>query len=98
MAKKFLDDVELGNESIRAAVVEFMPYSFAAVNAQSKRFLEVNLLGEPCAAKSRCCSAAACMLHCTTISTIIALAACRLCMKYDAQGITCLACIIINPG
>ncbi|DBA86689.1 TPA: Dynein alpha chain, flagellar outer arm [Trebouxia sp. C0004] len=41
VAKKFLDDVELGNESIRAAVVEFMPYSFAAVNAQSKRFLEV---------------------------------------------------------
>lgn len=43
MAKKFLDDVELGSESIRAAVVEFMPYSFAAVNAQSKRFLEVML-------------------------------------------------------
>ena len=41
MAKKFLDDVELGSEAIRAAVVEFMPYSFAAVNAQSKRFLEV---------------------------------------------------------
>lgn len=41
VAKKFLDDVELGSESIRAAVVEFMPYSFAAVNAQSKRFLEV---------------------------------------------------------
>jgi hypothetical protein len=50
VAKKFLDDVELGNESIRAAVVEFMPYSFAAVNAQSKRFLEVNFYGEPCAA------------------------------------------------
>jgi len=31
-------------------VVEFMPYSFAAVNAQSKRFLEVNFYGEPCAA------------------------------------------------
>lgn len=43
MAKKFLDDVELGSDSIRAAVVEFMPYSFAAVNAQSKRFLEVTL-------------------------------------------------------
>ena len=43
VAKKFLDDVELGSEAIRAAVVEFMPYSFAAVNAQSKRFLEVRL-------------------------------------------------------
>lgn len=41
MAHKFLDDVELGSDAIRAAVVEFMPYSFAAVNAQSKRFLEV---------------------------------------------------------
>ena len=41
VAKKFLDDVELGSEAIRAAVVDFMPYSFAAVNAQSKRFLEV---------------------------------------------------------
>ena len=41
VAKKFLDDVELGSDSIRNAVVEFMPYSFAAVNAQSKRFLEV---------------------------------------------------------
>ena len=50
MAKKFLDDVELGNESIRAAVVEFMPYSFAAVNAQSKRFLEVHLYAGPYAA------------------------------------------------
>eukprot|EP00891_Asterochloris_glomerata_P001316 jgi/Astpho2/1316/Aster-06188 len=40
VAKKFLDDVELGSDSIRNAVVEFMPYSFAAVNAQSKRFLE----------------------------------------------------------
>lgn len=43
VAKKFLDDVELGSDSIRNAVVEFMPYSFAAVNAQSKRFLEVGL-------------------------------------------------------
>lgn len=41
VAHKFLDDVELGNDAIRSAVVEFMPYSFAAVNAQSKRFLEV---------------------------------------------------------
>ena len=51
VAKKFLDDVELGSDSIRNAVVEFMPYSFAAVNAQSKRFLEVGL----------CCSVV-CML------------------------------------
>lgn len=43
MAHKFLDDVELGSDAIRSAVVEFMPYSFAAVNAQSKRFLEVSL-------------------------------------------------------
>ena len=56
VAKKFLDDIELGSEAIRAAVVEFMPYSFAAVNAQSKRFLEVGLtahcmgLGNSCAA------------------------------------------------
>lgn len=41
VAKKFLDDMELGTEAIRSAVVEFMPYSFGAVNAQSKRFLEV---------------------------------------------------------
>ena len=34
--------MELGSDSIRNAVVEFMPYSFAAVNAQSKRFLEVD--------------------------------------------------------
>ncbi|KAK9817742.1 hypothetical protein WJX72_001478 [[Myrmecia] bisecta] len=40
VAKKFLDEVELGSEAIRAAVVEFMPYSFAAVNEKSKRFLE----------------------------------------------------------
>ena len=44
VAHKFLDDVELGSDAIRSAVVEFMPYSFAAVNAQSKRFLEVSLL------------------------------------------------------
>ena len=42
VAHKFLDEVELGNDAIRSAVVEFMPYSFAAVNAQSKRFLEVS--------------------------------------------------------
>ena len=64
MAKKFLDDVELGNESIRAAVVEFMPYSFAAVNAQSKRFLEVNFHGEPCTA---CLDKAPLLLACSIV-------------------------------
>ena len=62
MAKKFLDDVELGSEAIRAAVVEFMPYSFAAVNAQSKRFLEVRLIAHclgllACAGSHMFCSA-----------------------------------------
>ncbi|CAD7704939.1 unnamed protein product [Ostreobium quekettii] len=41
VARKFLDDVELGEDSIRNAVVEFMPYSFACVNAASTRFFEV---------------------------------------------------------
>ena len=56
VAKKFLDDVELGNEAIRAAVVEFMPYSFAAVNAQSKRFLEVRLTASTPHCSSLCCN------------------------------------------
>ena len=59
MAKKFLDDVELGSEVIRAAVVEFMPYSFAAVNAQSKRFLEVGLIAHCLRLCSSCATAAA---------------------------------------
>ena len=32
VAKKFLDELDLGEENIRNAVVEFMPYSFALVN------------------------------------------------------------------
>ena len=59
VAKKFLDDVELGSEAIRAAVVEFMPYSFAAVNAQSKRFLEVGLIAHCTSLCSSCAAAAA---------------------------------------
>ncbi|KAK9867723.1 hypothetical protein WJX84_004647 [Apatococcus fuscideae] len=41
VAKKFLDDMELGSDSIRAAVIEFMPYSFSAVEIQAKKFFEV---------------------------------------------------------
>lgn len=62
MAKKFLDDVELGSEAIRAAVVEFMPYSFAAVNAQSKRFLEVRLTAHCLSRSSSSLSAAPCRI------------------------------------
>lgn len=36
VAKKFLDEVDLGEEFLRNAVVEFMPYSFALVNKVSK--------------------------------------------------------------
>lgn len=32
VASKFLDDVDLGTDAIRAAVTEFMPYSFSGVN------------------------------------------------------------------
>jgi dynein heavy chain len=32
VARKFLDDVDLVSEPVRNAVVEFMPFSFAAVN------------------------------------------------------------------
>jgi dynein heavy chain len=32
VARKFLDDVELESEAVRNTVVEFMPFSFAAVN------------------------------------------------------------------
>lgn len=35
VAKKFLDEVDLGDDC-RNAVVEFMPYSFALVNTVSK--------------------------------------------------------------
>ena len=90
MAKKFLDDVELGNESIRAAVVEFMPYSFAAVNAQSKRFLEVNFHGEPYAAYfvQLCC------LHAPLYNNPTAS---NLLLLYGAQGTTCFAYIVSYP-
>ncbi len=36
VAKKFLDELDLGDDSLRSAVVEFMPYSFALVNKVSK--------------------------------------------------------------
>lgn len=32
VARKFLDDIELDSEAVRNTVVEFMPFSFAAVN------------------------------------------------------------------
>lgn len=40
VAKRFLDEVDLGEDSIRSAVVEFMPYSFALVNKVSKKFFD----------------------------------------------------------
>lgn len=40
VARKFLEDVDLGSDSVRDAVVEFMPFSFSTVNAASKRFFE----------------------------------------------------------
>jgi dynein heavy chain, axonemal len=39
VAKKFLDGIQLGEESVRSAVVDFMPYSFSAVNKTSAKFL-----------------------------------------------------------
>lgn len=36
VAKKFLDEIDLGEDFLRNAVVEFMPYSFALVNKVSK--------------------------------------------------------------
>lgn len=32
VARKFLDEVDLMSDTVRNAVVEFMPFSFAAVN------------------------------------------------------------------
>jgi hypothetical protein len=32
VARKFLDECDLGSDATRAAVVEFMPFGFAAVN------------------------------------------------------------------
>eukprot|EP00878_Enallax_costatus_P012531 GHUV01013087.1.p1 GENE.GHUV01013087.1~~GHUV01013087.1.p1 ORF type:complete len:2750 (+),score=1040.15 GHUV01013087.1:633-8882(+) len=40
VARKFLDDLELESDAVRNAVVEFMPFSFAAVNKTSKAFFE----------------------------------------------------------
>eukprot|EP00955_Chlamydomonas_euryale_P104726 365589-Chlamydomonas_euryale.AAC.1 len=40
VAKKFLDEIDLGNDALRGAVVEFMPYSFALVNKVSSKFFE----------------------------------------------------------
>ena len=41
VAKKFLDEVELGEETVRSAVNEFMPFSFAGVNKACTKFLQV---------------------------------------------------------
>ena len=41
MAKKFLNDIELGSDQIRASVTEFMPYSFSIVNKTSQKFFQV---------------------------------------------------------
>lgn len=41
MARKFLDGADLGDHAARAAVVDFMPFGFAAVNRASKTFYEV---------------------------------------------------------
>eukprot|EP00884_Botryococcus_braunii_P010094 jgi/Botrbrau1/19086/Bobra.0077s0003.2 len=41
VAHKFLDDTELGSDAIRATVSDFMPYSFAVVNAESQQLLQV---------------------------------------------------------
>eukprot|EP00877_Chromochloris_zofingiensis_P015255 jgi/Chrzof1/9984/Cz04g22250.t1 len=40
VARKFLDECDLGDDTVRAAVVEFMPFSFAAVNKASKAFFD----------------------------------------------------------
>lgn len=40
VAKRFLDEIDLGDDSLRSAVVEFMPYSFALVNKVSKKYFE----------------------------------------------------------
>lgn len=37
VARKFLDEADLGDDATRAAVVEFMPMSFAAVNRVQRR-------------------------------------------------------------
>ena len=74
VAHKFLDDVELGNDAIRSAVVEFMPYSFAAVNAQSKRFLEVLVCDGTICTESACALAtswrAACLACCQSFTLL----------------------------
>jgi dynein heavy chain, axonemal len=41
VARRFLDECDLGGDATRAAVVEFMPFGFAAVNKASKAFFEV---------------------------------------------------------
>lgn len=37
VAKKFLNELELGDEVIRTGVEKYMPYSFAAVDKMSKK-------------------------------------------------------------
>jgi hypothetical protein len=41
VARKFLDEADLGDDAVRAAVVDFMPFSFSSVNKASKAFYEV---------------------------------------------------------
>lgn len=38
VAARFLHDVELGDEAVRDAVVEYMPFSFYTVNVASERY------------------------------------------------------------
>jgi len=39
VSERFLEDVELGTEEIKGAIIEFMPFSFVVVNEASKQFL-----------------------------------------------------------
>ena len=39
MAKRFLNDIELGTPATKDAITKFMPFSFAAVNKASEDYL-----------------------------------------------------------
>jgi len=41
VARKFTDELEIGTDEIRDAVVNFMPYSFKVVNEASEKILEI---------------------------------------------------------
>merc|ERR550514_1163558 len=41
VARRFLEEVELGSPEVADAVVNFMPYSFLAVNVKSDEYREV---------------------------------------------------------